>query len=161
MAIIIRGKSKCSLCGAIIQEGQEVVAFPPFVPNELDPLWIFNDGAFHADCFYSHPLASKAQTRYKEIKAHTGPGNRLCAVCKKQIKDPDEYFTLGHLTGDESHPLYSYNYMQAHQSCLPEWPELPYLYEQVEKLMHSGTWEGRALERLLADLIRAVTLGSQ
>ena len=152
MAIMVYGKTKCPLCKKPIQEGQEIVAFSPFVSNELDPLWVFNDGAFHAECFYEHPLAEETLARYKEIREHHGPGNRFCVVCKREILDPDNYFAVGYLADDVFQPLYRYNYTQAHRSCLPRWAELPYFYELLEDLRQSGTWLGKSLNELLAEL---------
>ncbi len=152
MAILIYGKTECPLCRKLIQRGQEVVTFSPFVSNELDPLWVFNDGAFHAGCFYEHPLAEEAQARYNEVRERHGPGNRFCVVCKREIRDPDDYFAVGHLVEDVFHPLYSYNYTQTHRSCLPKWAELPYVYELLEDLKQSGSWRGKSLDELLAEL---------
>lgn len=152
MAVIIEGKTVCPLCGKTINEGQEVVAFSHFVPNELDPIWMFSDGAFHATCFYEHPLAEKAQARWREIIERLSPGSRFCVVCKKEIKDWQDYFTLGYLVDDASHPLYHYNYTQAHRSHLSKWAELPYVYELIEDLRQSGTWQGDGLDRLSAEL---------
>lgn len=33
MAILVRGKTKCSLCGEVIKAGEGVVSFPAFIPN--------------------------------------------------------------------------------------------------------------------------------
>jgi predicted nucleic acid-binding Zn ribbon protein len=151
MAIIVDGMM-CSLCGKPIEKGQQIIAFASFVANELDPLWIFNDGAFHSECFYKHPLAEKAQARQKEVLEQLGPGNRFCVVCKRKIIDHDDYFTLGHLTEDERHPLYRYNYVQAHRSHLSKWSELPYVYELIVDLERSSTWRGNTLNRLLIEL---------
>ncbi|MFL6286025.1 MAG: hypothetical protein ACJ74Q_23020 [Pyrinomonadaceae bacterium] len=155
MAILIYGKTECLLCGKPIYEGQEIVAFSPFVSNELDPLWVFNDCAFHTECFNEHPLAEEAQARYKEVRERHGPGNRFCVVCKKEIFDPDNYFAVGHLVEDVFHPLYRYNYMQAHRSCLPKWAELSYFYELLEDLRQSGNWLGKNLDEFLAELRNA------
>ena len=160
MAIVIRGKTKCQFCGKVIAEGQEVVSFPNFVTNQMDPLRVFSDGAFHAECFYSHPLAQKAQGRYDEVLTRNGPGNRVCVVCEKEIKDPDEYFTLGHLTEDEGAQVYPYNYVQAHSSCLPNWREVAYVTKLVQDLKDSGTWQGNALGILLAELKEAMNRGA-
>lgn len=152
MAILIYGKTECPLCGKPIWEGQKVVAFSPFVDNELDPLWMFNDGAFHAGCFYEHPLAEEAQRRYQEIRKRHGPDNRFCVVCKREIRDPDDYFAVGHLVENVLHPLYRYNYIQAHRSCLPRWDELSHVYELLKDLKQSGAWQGQSLDELLAEL---------
>jgi len=160
MALLFIGKTRCPLCGEIIEEGQKVVAFPPFIENQLDPLWVFNDSALHAECFNNHPLAGKAQSRYKEVQEHQGPGNRFCVVCKMEIRNPDDYFTVGHLIEDKGHSLYPYNYKQAHISCLTKWPDLPHLYDEIEKLQRSKTWGGDALINLLAQL-RPACIGWQ
>lgn len=161
MAVIILGKSKCPLCCKLMREGQNLISFPHFVANELDPAWVFSDRAFHVECFQSHPLAEKAQTRYEEIMARSGPGNRFCVVCKGAITDPDDYFTVGHLVDDEHHPLYRYNYTQAHRSHLSAWAELTYVYKLIEDLKQSGTWQGEALDRLLTELSAAVPFTSR
>jgi predicted nucleic acid-binding Zn ribbon protein len=158
MALILLDKTKCPLCGAVIKEGQQVAAFPNFVANELDPLWVFSDGAFHAECFKSHPLSRKADARYMEIMKRNGPGNRSCVVCTREIKDPDEYFSLGHLTEDKNHSLYVYNYTQAHRSCLPEWRALEHVHAEAVKLMRSDSWKGIALEKLVTDLASALAI---
>lgn len=154
MAVFIVGKTSCPLCERIIEEGEAVVSFSPFVANELDPLWIFSDGVFHAACFYREPLAQKAQLRYQELQRRTGPGNRFCVVCEEEIKYPDDYLTLGHLTEDETHPLYRFNYTQAHRSCLAKWPELSGLCKELKEFNESEAWGGSSLERLLAQLTK-------
>jgi len=140
MAIIISGKTKCHFCGAVIEHGQDSTSFGHFVSNELDPLGIFNDGAFHFDCFKNHPLAGKAQKRSEELLQRLAPGNRVCVVCNGQIMDPDDYFTLWYLTDNPRDPLYAYNYVQAHTSCLPKWAELRQIYKLVNDLYLSGSW---------------------
>ena len=155
MAIVLRGKSKCSICGKVLEEGQEIVMFSPFVSNEMDPLWMFSDAAFHASCFQEHPLAKDALKRSEELMKHTGPGNHTCVVCKEEIKDFDDYFALGHLLSDPAHPLYRYNYLRAHRSHLPQLPELSQLSKLVADLKDSGTWGGPALDRLLIVLNQA------
>lgn len=157
MAIIVDGM-KCPLCGKPLEEWQQIVAFSPFVNNERDPLWVFSDGAFHAQCFLNHPLAEKAQARQKEILERLGPGNRFCVVCGREITDPDDYFTVGHLTEDENHPLYRYNYTQAHRSHLNTWSEMSYVYELIEDLKHTQTWRNAALDRLLVELRESSSL---
>lgn len=156
MAIIIRGKTKCQFCGTVIEDGEEVRSFPHFISNELDPLSVFDDGAFHEKCFHNHPLAEKAQRRYEEILQRNGPTNRECVVCKKQITDPDDYFTIGHLTDSPAAPLYDYNYTQAHSSCLRHWPELRKVTTLVKDLHLSESWGGQALGIILLELENAI-----
>jgi hypothetical protein len=152
MAIIIREKTLCSLCGKVLHHEQKVVSFPPFVHNERDPLLLFHDAAFHEDCFSKHHFADRVLRRVTEMQQRIGPGNRACVVCSNQVKDPDDYFALGHLTDDEKHALFKYNYLQAHRSCLAKWPELPFLCRELERLNKSDTWGGKVLERLVTEL---------
>jgi hypothetical protein len=156
MAIVIRGDTTCQFCEKVIEEGQEVISFANFVANEADPLRVFSDGAFHAKCFYRHPLAQDAQSRCAEVLARNGPADRVCVVCQKEIKDPDEYFTLGHLTEVQAAPAYRYNYTQAHSSCLPKWRELASVITLIQELKDSGVWRGNALDDLLTKLEKAI-----
>jgi len=155
MAIVIGGKSRCPICGNVIKDGQEIVSFPPFVGNELDPLWFFSDAAFHASCFQEHPLAQEALHRSEELLRHIPPSNRLCVICKREIEEFDDYFSLGHLVADPAHPLFRYNYLQAHRSHLAQWPELSQLSKLIQDLKESGAWRGPALDYILTVLKKA------
>lgn len=152
MAIIISGSTKCDFCGAVIEDGQEATSFGHFVGNESDALAIFNDGAFHVECFLTHPLAEKAQQRSEEISQRFALGNRICVVCNKQITKPDDYFSIGHLTDDLAAPLYVYNYTQAHTSCLPKWVNIREVLKLLSELYLSGTWRGDTLKTVLVEL---------
>ena len=60
MAILLCGKSKCAICGLIIEEDDPVFMFSAFFINEHPELELFNDGAFHYDCVLKHPLGAEA-----------------------------------------------------------------------------------------------------
>ena len=51
MAIVLRGKTECSVCGNVIKEGDEIVATSHFIADQNDPLWRFSDSAMHCYCF--------------------------------------------------------------------------------------------------------------
>ena len=155
MAIVVFG-TPCPLCGGSIEEGQEVVMFPPFIENEIDPLWLFNDAVFHENCFCCHSLAAQAEARYAEMKQKLQSGPKICAVCGDVISNPDDYFVIGYLTADRTHPLYQYNYTQFHRSHLPRWLPLPLVYEQLRELQRLGVWKGRALEWWLSEVRKAL-----
>lgn len=156
MALIILGKSKCGFCGAVIEEGQALSGFPPFVSNELDPLSVFNDAAFHTECLNNHPFAGKARKRCEELLQRHAPANRICVVCNNLITLPDDYFLTGHLTDDAATPLYHYNYTQAHISCLPNWTELQQAHKLLSDLAMSGSWRGDGLKAVLTKLQHAL-----
>ena len=153
MAIYIPG-IRCSLCGRVIPAGDDAVMFPPFVSNQADPLYVFNDGVFHVACFGGHALAEAAQARYEEHRERTKPGNRSCFVCGEQITNPDDYLAFGHLVDTPKHPLHSLNYSQFHRSCLGSWSALSDAIRNLEALDQSGTWKGNALKRLIKELLR-------
>ena len=51
MAIVLRGKTDCSLCGSLINSANEIVMFPHFIWDNAHPLWRFSDSAMHQQCF--------------------------------------------------------------------------------------------------------------
>lgn len=149
MAILILGKTKCPICNRILHGNQKIVSFPPFVGNELDPLHLFHDSAFHEECFRQHPLAETATLLLLEMRAKTAPTDRRCAVCLKPINEPDDYFSLGHLVSDRNHALFPFNYAQFHRSCLPIWPQRAYVGDLLGNLQESGKWKGGSLKWIL------------
>lgn len=151
MAIFIEGM-KCRLCDRPIMKGQAMVSFSPFVANEVDPLFRFNDGVFHEECFEKEPLAELAEVRYAEVSEQSKPEKRRCRVCDKLIVDPDDYLPLGHLTDDTQHPLHQFNYTHLHRSCLGQWSDLQQLVDLVEKQMEAGAWRGSGIRWILKSL---------
>jgi hypothetical protein len=156
VAIIICGQTKCSLCGFVIEDGQRASSFPHFIQNELDPLSIFNDGAFHLDCFRRHPLAEKAEKLYEEMLQRLSAEHRTCVVCHKPVTDPDDYFGIGLLTEDERTPVHLYNYTQGHSSCLPKWKHLRQAHKLIRDLRFSPSWRGHSLDGILLQLEKAI-----
>ena len=56
MAIIIKGKTTCPICGKLLLTDQEIEAFPAFLKN-THPLARYSDAAFHKECFDKSPDA--------------------------------------------------------------------------------------------------------
>jgi hypothetical protein len=152
MAVIIRGKTRCRLCDEQIGEGDEVVAFSVLVANTNDPLWRFNDAAMHRKCFDHHPDSALATRRWEEARERMGPGHRPCAACGSEVLDPDDHFSLGHLTDDPSSPLFPYNYTHLHRSHIVEWPDLVKVMVLLEDLSESGAWGGGSLRWAIDEL---------
>jgi len=149
----MRGASPCQICNQVIQVHDDVISFPPFIPNEFDPLYLFHDANFHQDCFLQHPLGDAATKRYEELKAHHQ--TRIDAITNTPITDPDDYFTLGHLTEDETNPLYRYNYLHLRRSKLSDWADLEKVYKLIKVLDASGQWKDNALKWVLSVLEKA------
>jgi hypothetical protein len=51
VAIVLRGKMECSVCGNVIKDGDEIVATSHFIVDQNDPLSRFSDSAIHRSCF--------------------------------------------------------------------------------------------------------------
>ena len=67
MAIVVRGKTGCSRCGAVFTGSDDIVMFPHFIWDEADPLWRFSDSAMHRRCFVDWDQAEQFQRAYNEI----------------------------------------------------------------------------------------------
>jgi len=151
MPIILRGRTCCPVCGEVLKKEDSLVVFPAIVSNENDPLYEINDTAFHASCFASHALATRARNRIAEWEAKRSRG-RTCRICGRSILVPDDYLAFVYFTDDTTSALHRWNYEQFHVSCLQGWDRLPWIIEQIESLRNSGNWKGPVLDRLIERL---------
>jgi hypothetical protein len=145
MAILIEGMD-CPICGRQLKDEDEKTMFTPFVGNTFDPLIIFSDATLHKECYLKHPLAKEAQRRYNEQTERNLRINRICNVCKNDIKHPDDYFGVGHLTNDSKSPLYQYNYLHLHRSCIKYWNDFSNFNRLIIDYRDSGKWGGKGLD---------------
>jgi hypothetical protein len=51
LALTLLGKTECSICGIILNKGDDLVATTHFIADQNDPLWRFSDSAMHRSCF--------------------------------------------------------------------------------------------------------------
>ncbi|MHC4741189.1 MAG: hypothetical protein ACYS8Z_04730 [Planctomycetota bacterium] len=154
MAIVILGKTVCGICGRVIFEEDKCTSFSTFVNNEKDPLFFFNDAAFHTECIKKHELGSCAIKRQNELWKLADPQKRDCFICQKSIDDPDEYFSFGFLPSEEFYEMLPFR--KCHRGCLESWRELQETYEKLAELQESGKWDGKGpvLElRMLKEVI--------
>lgn len=149
MAIIVRNKSLCPICGQTIKEGDEIVAFPAIVTNKRDRLYQLNDSAFHYDCFEHYDLAKEAKELFNFWKKKTKV--RECHVCKKQITDPDDYYSFPFL-GWNLDLLSEINYSQFHKSCLSKWSKIEQVIQHIEEMIKRGVWDEDFHSKLLREL---------
>jgi hypothetical protein len=68
VALIIRGKSKCSLCGGVLATGDEIVGFRAFLARG-HRLWRQSDSALHASCYATWPERPEFERLYAEAEA--------------------------------------------------------------------------------------------
>ena len=67
MAILLRGKSRCSLCGKIMTRRDEIVAFTAFL-RPVHRLHRFSDAAFHRPCFEGCPERRAVEEVYGRFR---------------------------------------------------------------------------------------------
>jgi len=81
LALILRGKTPCSICGDVINDGDVVVATSHFIGDKDDPLWRFSDSGMHRDCFLSWPLREDFVLKYNaavgDFTAENGTYHRM------------------------------------------------------------------------------------
>jgi len=145
MVLLIRGATVCRICNRVIEANEPAVGFPPMVANQLDPLFMFNDAAFHKSCFDRHPLRDTVERVYWAYRSL----KHRCVVCGTQITNPDDYVGTGYLTDDPTHPLYPFNYLRFHRSCAPNWPAARDFCKIMRHLINSGQWKSPGMEEFL------------
>jgi hypothetical protein len=67
MAVWIRGKTACSICQEIIEDGQAWVGTAHFIQDDKHPLWRFSDSAMRQVCFRTWEHAEEYRKLYNEI----------------------------------------------------------------------------------------------
>ena len=158
MALVLIGKTPCVICGQPIEKDDRVEAFPPFVWNEADALWPFNDAAVHVACLETHPLRPALKEAMDERSRKMGPDKRKCLVCNETIQTPEDFFLIPWLTGDPSNPLKRFNYTKLHVSHVPLWKDVEEYRRLLNEAAQSGTWKGIGLQAL-RDILAAATGG--
>jgi hypothetical protein len=152
MAIYIIGRTKCAICGKTLTNKDGIIGFPSIFPNHADPLHFLNDAVVHEECLHTHSLRKHAEQRMADFKQKTGPGNRHCRVCSKEILNPDDYLGFGHLTDRTNLEIYQYNYAHFHRNCFRHWHERDKVIALLENMVETGAWLGNGLPVLIDDL---------
>jgi hypothetical protein len=67
MAIHIRGKTRCSICGEVIRDGEDWVGTPHFLHDDKHPLWRFSDSSMHRVCFVTWEHAEEFRDLYDRL----------------------------------------------------------------------------------------------
>jgi len=114
MAILILGKSKCSICHAILAEGDDIVGTQHFISDETDPLWQFSDSGMHRNCLetweHRDEFVSRYQTRmgglYPNSHYETWPDSNIVG----RTSSSDEVYS-------------GYTNEELNDTALPEYPD--------------------------------------
>ena len=67
MALVVRGKSKCRLCGLVISEDDVIVTFPSGLFHPGEPVFEINDAGVHRACLLDREYAAIALQRLDEF----------------------------------------------------------------------------------------------
>jgi hypothetical protein len=86
MALLIRGKSICPLCGAVIGISDEVSALPAFLPLG-HRLARFSDAAFHRHCFEASADRVEVEQLLARIKDEMAAGPKTLDEYEAWVKN--------------------------------------------------------------------------
>jgi hypothetical protein len=75
MALILRGKTECSICNSVINNEDQVVATTHFISDSNDPLWRFSDSVIHKSCFLNWKHKQDFINKYNETHGKIVWGN--------------------------------------------------------------------------------------
>ncbi len=154
MTLVIGGVTRCSLCERFLGDSGCVEGFTVFVWNELDPLFGFNDAAFHRSCLERDPLGKLAIERQADVRRRLGPGSHQCVVCQKAITSWSDNVAFPYLAADENE-LSEFNYLQFHRGCLPRWPLVASAARLHQAAIGRGQLRGTTFGHLLHELENA------
>ena len=142
MAILIYGKTRCCVCGVVIEGGSDIIGFPAFILNENDSLFRYSDTVCHRYCAESSPSARRMIQESNLYLSKTGPGSRHCCVCEAQITEYSEYFLIGYLGRDNPFGLHKFNYLQFHKAHIHSWVSAADFLKSAQAELASGRWKG-------------------
>jgi hypothetical protein len=75
VALFTPGSTKCSICGQVIHDGEEMTGLHHFISDRDDPLWRFSDSCVHVACFDGWPLRADWDAKYTQYRDKNGEYN--------------------------------------------------------------------------------------
>jgi len=87
MATIFLGSSRCSICGEILHENEELVSWKAFL-NKDHELWEYSDSGMHKSCFdaWEHKEVFEHLSRYDPLLDFEDPKTKE-AIKKEGLSD--------------------------------------------------------------------------
>ena len=67
MALIIWNQTKCVICGAIVEEEDDIVTTTHFISSKEDPLWRYSDSCMHKRCFLAWEHRAAFVEKYNAV----------------------------------------------------------------------------------------------
>ena len=154
MSIYIQGKTFCPLCQLPvgIDDPNQIIIFDNFVPNELDPLSIFNGAICHISHFDAYSRKDEVIARINERNEMAK--NYKCYISGTDItienfKNPANFIFIERIIDDKENYLHKFNYKYLNKYYLKPWPELPRLISELEALNKPELWKGPYLGTLI------------
>ena len=141
MSILIFGITICPICGKPIFEEEPYYLFPAFVINILDPLYYFNDNAFHEKCLSENPLSQVAKSFSISCIERNKPANRICLIRGNLITDFRDHVSLGLFSTNKSNELYPFNYSHIDKRNIPDWKGKVLFRQKLENLASGFSWK--------------------
>ncbi|MBX3060918.1 MAG: hypothetical protein KF770_31035 [Anaerolineae bacterium] len=155
MTIIIYGKTVCSICGKVIRPDQKAIGLPHLISNELDNLFIYNDGAYHHLCFEKVP---ENEILFSYLRDYEELTERLnAAISTGLINNPEEILSTGVLSSDPKNPLWAYNLKFYSKNTVQE-KELLTLKKLLSEEKLKGTIRGRAIDWITERIDRFISV---
>ena len=142
MALFIIG-IECALCGQQVIDRNDGFAFPAFIMNQADPLYVFNDAVVHKACFCKHPMYSKTVELLAELNTKITPQKRICGICQEKITNPDDYISFACMSSDRLNPLSLYNFKQYHNSCFVDSKDSQQIKRLISQQEEDKRWIGK------------------
>lgn len=87
MGLLVRGKTRCQICGKRINKDEPAVSFPAFLKN-THPLSRYSDGVFHQRCFDACPEKQAVEALYSRFQ-------EVWATRPKDFKNKEEIEAWG------------------------------------------------------------------
>ncbi len=137
MAIIIEGQSTCPVCKAPLG-AEDFTAFPHFMANAKDPLFIFSDQGVHLSCQGTHPLGAKA-IAFRDWFGRTLAEERRSYITGES--NPKNRIAVSALTSDSEEVLYRFNFITLYKSEIGNWAEKNKFIEIAEQFLAEKKWQ--------------------
>lgn len=105
----------CGLCGKLIEAYDDIIAVPSIFCNRNDPMYAYNDRAFHKKCFESAEEAEKILHFIELVKKEYS--KKECCICGDKILSADDMLFVPVISSNEENAVSKYNCRSFHKNC--------------------------------------------